>query len=300
MPSFATAAFALVSLASFSHAFDSISVARTVTAGSATDVSLNNDLTDKDSFDAQFGGALIMLATTPPGWGTGPMCTLANLTDISKTSVSVTIPADVGPSGSKYYQISTMEYNNDPNSDTGDSGFQYSSYFTLTGASGNWSQWELDGHTLGDDTVPCTSVSCLRKCANDNYKSEADESKMDAIYDCFAKCPGYPQDQDEEADGGEEGGDGSSSTVYNSSSGSATSTASGAAKTTMSTAASATATHSGSAPATSGTASTGSSGSATHSTTSAAVASATANAAVSYGSCLHLVAGVAGLAALAL
>jgi hypothetical protein len=181
-------------------AFDRISIASTVKADTEVEVKIRNDLDDgTKSFDGGFTNFNVYLATTPPGWGTGPVCLLANGTKIDTTSVKVTIPADVAPSDAKL-KITTMEWNSDPNKD-GPSGFQYSNTFSLQGGTGAWGKSELAGRGFGDmDTVPCSAYSCIRKCNDDSFDEmtklgnsediEAYKAVYKPIYECMTKCPG--------------------------------------------------------------------------------------------------------------
>ncbi|EGY22104.1 hypothetical protein VD0002_g3337 [Verticillium dahliae] len=175
-------------------AFSSIRIAPTVEAGKEVEVSIVNDLEDSDSFDAGFEKFRVYLATTPPGWGTGPACYLVNATAIDETSVKVTIPPSVVPHGSDV-MISVMEFNEDPSLD-GPSGFQYSNEFTLNGGKGEWSKPELEGFNIGDsDTIPCEAYACARDCMVQFYPdNKEDESAYKKTYECTAECPGvdYP------------------------------------------------------------------------------------------------------------
>ncbi|CAH0047201.1 unnamed protein product [Clonostachys solani] len=181
-------------------AFDRISIASTVKADTEVEVTIRNDLDDgTKSFDGGFTNFNVYLATTPPGWGTGPVCLLANGTKIDTTSVKVTIPADVVPSDAKL-KITTMEWNSDPKKD-GPSGFQYSNTFSLQGGTGAWGKSELAGRGFSDmDTVPCSAYSCIRKCNDDGFDEmtklgdsediEAYKAVYKPIYECMTKCPG--------------------------------------------------------------------------------------------------------------
>ncbi|KAH8799708.1 hypothetical protein F5884DRAFT_114550 [Xylogone sp. PMI_703] len=206
-----TAALLAVGLP-LTHAFDRIRFPSTVTAGKPTTLTIANDLADgAESFDAGFDSFRVYLATTPPGWGTGPVCYLVNSSSIDTTSLQVTIPDNVGPSGS-FYSIAVMEFNQDPNMD-GPSGFEYSSDFTLTGGTGEWSAAELNGTAFGDgDIIPCTAYNCVRQCT-EGVDVEAAQEDMDLAkqaYECMAKCPGIDVPSWDEITS-EDGGDYSSS-----------------------------------------------------------------------------------------
>jgi hypothetical protein len=106
-----------------------------------------------------------------------------------------------------------MEFNTDPNLD-GPSGFEYSNGFELTGGTGEWTQYELSGHSIGDaDSLPCTAYDCARKCSQKYYTSALDgdddaaaEKIWEQMDDCIAKCPGVVM-----SDNGDDTEDGSDS-----------------------------------------------------------------------------------------
>ncbi|EFQ36447.1 hypothetical protein CGRA01v4_10430 [Colletotrichum graminicola] len=184
----------LLAGASSAVAFDRISIQSTVKADTEVEVTIRNDIADgASSFDAGFTNYNVYLATTPPGWGTGPVCLLANGTKIDVTSVKVKIPADAVPDSADL-MITTMEWNSDPTKD-GPSGFEYSNEFTFSGGAGEWSKTELAGHSLGEmDMLPCSAYACARKC-NDQYFEERDTTSDDLnvyknTYECVAACPG--------------------------------------------------------------------------------------------------------------
>ncbi|KAK2031953.1 hypothetical protein LX32DRAFT_235992 [Colletotrichum zoysiae] len=184
----------LLAGASSAVAFERISIQSTVQADTEVEVTIRNDIADgAGSFDATFTNYNLYLATTPPGWGTGPVCLLANGTKIDVTSVKVKIPADAVPDSAEL-KIAAMEWNSDPTKD-GPSGFEYSGDFTFSGGTGEWSKTELGGHGLGDmDSLPCSAYACARKC-NDKYFDERDETSDDPsvyknTYECVAACPG--------------------------------------------------------------------------------------------------------------
>ncbi|KAI9731301.1 MAG: hypothetical protein M1834_005204 [Cirrosporium novae-zelandiae] len=176
--------FALVALSLFlsqTLAFESIDAPYRITAGEPFEVDIENDLGFSSSFDADFDSFVVWLAMTPPGWGTGPVCSLSNDSiPIDTTSLTLTIPADVGPSG-YYYSLSVAEYGGHGG---GESGFQYSNDFKLVGGTGEWSEEELDGYVLWGDPsgLPCDAVACVRQCDGDDS--------------CAAKCPGVVMSTD--------------------------------------------------------------------------------------------------------
>jgi hypothetical protein len=130
------------------HAFNGISIASTVTANTTTNVTISNDLGTPHSFDSEYDSYRLYLSITPPGWAEGPTCYLVNSSAIAVTSQSVEIPASVGENG-EHYAIVAMEFNQDPNA-LGPSQFEYSGEFTLTNATGTWSQYELYGAEIGN------------------------------------------------------------------------------------------------------------------------------------------------------
>jgi hypothetical protein len=69
---------AVLGLAVAACAFENIAIQDTVQAGTDTQGTIANDLgKGSQSFDAGFTNYRIYLATTPPGWGTGPCCGLS-------------------------------------------------------------------------------------------------------------------------------------------------------------------------------------------------------------------------------
>ncbi|KAK1449979.1 hypothetical protein CPAR01_05364 [Colletotrichum paranaense] len=222
----------LLAGASRALAFDRISIPTTVKADTDVEVTIQNDIASgSKSFDAGFTNYNLYLSTTPPGWGTGPVCVLANGTKIDVTSVKVKIPADAIPDGSDF-KITAMEWNSDPTKD-GPSGFEYSNDFSFSGGTGQWGKTELGGSTLGDmDRIPCTAYACARNC-NDKYFEERNTTSEDPsvyknTYECVAACPGttFPSWDSIINDNG--GGQGSGSSAGPSGSASATATRSGA------------------------------------------------------------------------
>jgi hypothetical protein len=75
-------------------------VSSTVIAGQDNIIQIVNGLSrGPQSFDGQFDSFRVYLSIAPPGWGSGPACYLANTSAITTTSLTVQIPASVGPSG---------------------------------------------------------------------------------------------------------------------------------------------------------------------------------------------------------
>ncbi len=108
-------------------------------------------------------------------------------------SFNVTIPGSVGPSGS-YYGISAQIFK--PNGDESNRGGRYSveipsNIFNLTGATGNWSEYQLEDYTLWSaDLIPCTSFACVKACvSNLTWVTEKDNSTTQ-YENCANSCPG--------------------------------------------------------------------------------------------------------------
>lgn len=187
-------------------------IASTVEAGQATTASISFD-SDSDSFE-YYTGLRIYLATTPPGWGTGPVCWLVNDTtlDTSGVEVDVTIPAAVVPNQSDLSLSYSLV------DDEGDSteSFDYSNDFTLQGGTGNWSALELNGNSISSpDYCPCTALPCSRDCSDEYFPDgvmDTDDGSVSAAtvlawYDCLSACPGttYPSYEDIYGDDGDDG-----------------------------------------------------------------------------------------------
>lgn len=195
-----TIALALFS-APLTLAFDEIVVDTTVIAGEDTTIQIVNDLSrGSQSFDGMFDSFRVYLSLTPPGWGSGPACYLVNTSAINTTSLTVQIPASVGPSdpSSQGYSIATMEFNKAPNAESGPSGFEYSNGFDFVGGTGKWSDYELAGYGVAEiDYLPCSAYDCARQCAQKYYPDNVSSQSATAYeptYDCIAACPGvsYP------------------------------------------------------------------------------------------------------------
>jgi len=282
-----------LSLLSLAHSFDEIAVPSTIAAGTDAQLSIVNDISiGSSSFDAGFADFRVYLSTTPPGWGSGPVCWLVNSTKISTTEVTINIPASVGPDADTY-MITTMEFNPDPDMD-GPSGFQYTKDFSFTGGTGFWSEYETSGHGIGDaDNIPCTAYACARNCsqafypanaADDDNDSNADITPYKNTYECVAACPGVTYESwdaviaqgNDESDGGEDGEDGSSGTSSDGSSPSQTGSATSISESGVKTKSSATTTNGG--PTSTGSMTTSTSGSTTASSTGSSKASSTSSA----------------------
>ncbi|GAO49590.1 hypothetical protein G7K_3739-t1 [Saitoella complicata NRRL Y-17804] len=139
-----------------------------------------------------FDSIRVYLALTPPGWGTGPVCVLGDI-PITQNTTEITVPAAAGPDG-PYYAISWNAWQN------GESlgGFEYSALeITFHDMTGNFSQYELDGMSLGSGDFPCEAIDCVRKCADEYFPGNANDTSYygneatNATYNCFMACPDY-------------------------------------------------------------------------------------------------------------
>jgi hypothetical protein len=194
-------------------AFEEINVNDTVSAGKDTTIQIVNDLSrGPQSFDGMFDSYRVYLSLTPPGWGSGPACYLVNSSAINVTSLTVQIPASVGPSdySSQGYSIATMEFNQDLYANNGSSGFQYSNNFDFVGGTGKWSEYELAGFVVGNfDWIPCSAYNCARQCSQKYYPDNVNSNSIDTYkttYDCLTACPGVSAPSWDLISGGGSGG----------------------------------------------------------------------------------------------
>lgn len=219
---------------------DIFEIADTVNAGEASSVELDFD-SDVDDYYPTYPGVRIYLATTPPGWGTGPACYLVNYTDIDTSGMTfdVTVPASALADGSdaslSYSFISEDGYSSET--------YSYSNDFTLEGGTGDWSALELNGWVISNpDFCPCSAMQCSRQCSDKYYpdgdlSADEDSDTVSANYldwyNCLSACPGtsYPAYDAPGSDGGD-GDDSSTSTGLQTST--QTASADGASKTTAS------------------------------------------------------------------
>lgn len=116
------------------------------------------------------------------------------MTSTDITAVNLTIPADFGPNGD-FYSISTRDL---ADSDT-DASYVFSNAFNLTGASGNYSEYEnkLNGAPLWDaNSLPCSAYDCARNCAQDSYPKDMipGSDASNTMRACILKCPGVEQE----------------------------------------------------------------------------------------------------------
>ncbi|KAK6006383.1 hypothetical protein QM012_006793 [Aureobasidium pullulans] len=169
------------------RAIDTITVPTLITA----DVPFTLTVTPKDDTP---GNYRIYLDTTPPGYAGGQSCYLKNMTSTDITAVNLTIPANFGPNGD-FYSISTRDLSD---SDT-DASYVFSNAFNLTGASGNYSEYEnkLNGAPLWDaNSLPCDAYDCARNCAQDSYPKDMipGSDAFNAMRACIMKCPGVEEE----------------------------------------------------------------------------------------------------------
>lgn len=116
------------------------------------------------------------------------------MTSTDITAVNLTIPADFGPNGD-FYSISTRDL---ADSDT-DASYVFSNAFNLTGASGNYSEYEnkLNGAPLWDaNSLPCSAYDCARNCAQDSYPKDMipGSDAFNSMRACIMKCPGVEKE----------------------------------------------------------------------------------------------------------
>jgi hypothetical protein len=116
-----------------------------------------------------------------------PICDVSitvseNHVTFHNTSFTVTIPADVGPSGSFYalhasvFQTNGETYGAEISSGT----------FELTGATGNWSQSQLEDYTLWSaDGYPCSSFACVKVCSDTFWRKN---NNSDEYEKCANNC----------------------------------------------------------------------------------------------------------------
>lgn len=240
--------------------FDSFQINSEVEAGESTSVDITFDSYDAEYFD-EYVGLRIYVATTPPGWGTGPACYLLNNTDLdpSGTQFDVTIPASVVPDDGSYLELSYSFIDDEGYSSNT---YTYSNDFQLDGANGrDWSALELNGWAISNpDYVPCSAMECSRDCSDKYYPDgdldyDEDSASFDTDtytewYDCLSACPGTTYPTIDLSDDGDDNSSSSietatasaSSTSKTATSMSATASASSTSKSTASSTGSATAT----------------------------------------------------------
>ncbi|KAF4465536.1 hypothetical protein FALBO_7620 [Fusarium albosuccineum] len=179
----------LTLLAACVHASPSVRLPYNIPADKPTVLNISYNLAADSELRDRYDAYRVYLAVEPPGWGLGPVCWLAYMEDIDTTNVTITIPGDVTPD--KYrIKISTSLFQKGASRGNG---YSYSGSTTLVGASGNWSQRELDGWEIADaDVVSCDAFGCAREC-NERYytgdKTRYSEDPSDKeTDDCVNQC----------------------------------------------------------------------------------------------------------------
>lgn len=111
---------------------------------------------------------------------------LINSTSLKSPLSNLSIPASVGPSAN-YYSIAVADL-------TTGQGATYSNRFALSGATGNYSEYEnkLGGSPFWSaDDLPCTAYECARECAMDSYPDNLTEKDaFDTMKSCILDCDG--------------------------------------------------------------------------------------------------------------
>jgi hypothetical protein len=103
--------------------------------------------------------------------------------NFGNTSITLSIPASVGPSG-RHYVLNARTMKTD--------GSYYgseleSNVFALNGGTGEWAGYELQGRTLwGDSGIPCGSYNCVRQCGIDGQERV---QRNESYNDCANACP---------------------------------------------------------------------------------------------------------------
>jgi hypothetical protein len=110
----------------------------------------------------------------------------SSIITFDKTSFTVTIPADVGPSG-RHYVLAARIMNTDGSHYTSQ---VFSDVFELTGANGAWAEFQKDGMSLwGDDGMSCTGWSCVKDCATTAKVRAWMVAMSKKYYNCINACP---------------------------------------------------------------------------------------------------------------
>ncbi|KAH8812672.1 hypothetical protein F5884DRAFT_832285 [Xylogone sp. PMI_703] len=171
------------------YADDTLHFPSTVTAGTPMTLTINHEINPiTEAGDTLFRISLLISppGTLPLSLGTySPQCLLVNLTSMDMTTLSITILADIGPSGSFYALVSTDINLGGGSSFAGYINYGTDSAFSLQGGTGKWSPAELSGVSFSNDNrVPCTAYSCVRNC------TLTTKVKSDQFYECMGGCPG--------------------------------------------------------------------------------------------------------------
>lgn len=190
---------ALATLAASVHALNGIVAPANISADTKFEVTFEN--ANSDQYRVYLAAALAGV--------NGPTCKLAaslrfsctkksasltkncigyliNSTSLKSPLSNLSIPASVGPSAN-YYSIAVADL-------TTGQGATYSNRFALSGATGNYSEYEnkLGGSPFWSaDDLPCTAYECARECAMDSYPDNLTEKDaFDTMKSCILDCNG--------------------------------------------------------------------------------------------------------------
>ncbi|CAH0046588.1 unnamed protein product [Clonostachys solani] len=160
-----------------------VSAPSTITAGQNATISITETIDQDSELRDKYDGYRLYLALTPPGWGTGPECWLANNLDLGPQTVSIVFPTDVAPNNTEVRIADSLIKKGSER----ESGYSYSSSVTFLGGNGTWSQRELNGRTMTSASrLPCFLLGCVRQC-NDRYYT-GEKSSEKAADDCSEQC----------------------------------------------------------------------------------------------------------------
>lgn len=215
----------LVASTSLVRASDSLQFPSVVTAGQPATLTVNNAQMIANG-DSLFRVSLVTLP--PPSNFPSTVCWLVNATSVNTTTLDITIPPDVGPSG-RFYALAGTGINLDLGMGmSGYAGSEDSNNFTLKGGTAQWSPGELKGVIFGfPNDIPCTSYNCVRNCTNGmaldfaEVSVQANKPGVKQAYECMASCPGvhvpsWAEITDGNGSGGDDsGGDDSGSSSSN-------------------------------------------------------------------------------------
>ncbi|EMF13358.1 uncharacterized protein SEPMUDRAFT_132679 [Sphaerulina musiva SO2202] len=167
---------ALATLAASVHALNGIVAPANISADTKFEVTFEN--ANSDQYRVYLAAALAGV--------NGPTCYLINSTSLKSPLSNLSIPASVGPSAN-YYSIAVADL-------TTGQGATYSNRFALSGATGNYSEYEnkLGGSPFWSaDDLPCTAYECARECAMDSYPENLTEKDaFDTMKSCILDCDG--------------------------------------------------------------------------------------------------------------
>ncbi|ORY10800.1 hypothetical protein BCR34DRAFT_601817 [Clohesyomyces aquaticus] len=119
------------------------------------------------------------------------------------TSFTVTIPANIGPSGN-HYVLKAQILQTD--------GSYYgtnleSSIFSLSGGTGEWADYQLQGYTLwGDDGIACAGYACARNCSAGHLQSPLignPANTTNQVENCINSCSSVSVDFENSTRGGQ-------------------------------------------------------------------------------------------------